>query len=141
MRARFLGLALCVAAATVATFAVSTASAASAVDLGMFDIGSTINLPEGDPRVIIIRLINIALQFIGIITLVMILWGGMLFLFSGGKKEKTEQAGAIIRNAIIGLIIILSAWGIARFVLTSISGAVSDESSSFDRLFPDSTSL
>jgi cbb3-type cytochrome oxidase subunit 3 len=127
MRIRSLCPAICAAAAIVATFAVSTASAATTVDLGMFDIGSVINLPEGDPRAIIINLINVALQFIGIITLVMILWGGMLFLFSGGKKERTEQAGAIIRNAIIGLIIVLSAWGIARFVLTSISGAVSGD--------------
>ncbi len=139
---RSLGAILCVAAASVATFAVSSASAAS-MDFGVFDIGSTINLASGDPRVIIIRLINVALQFIGILTLVMILWGGLLFLTSGGRQEKADQAVAVIRNAIIGLIIILSAWGITRFVLTSFSGAVSDDTSSspFENFLPGSPSL
>lgn len=85
----------------------------------VFDIGRFVNLSDTDPRMIAIRLINVVLQFVGILTLVMILWGGFLFLVSGGKEEKTQHATAVIRNAIIGLIIVLCAWSIVRFVITS----------------------
>ncbi|MBD3251896.1 hypothetical protein GF380_05615 [Candidatus Uhrbacteria bacterium] len=99
----------------------------SEVDLGIFAISDILKLGEGDPREIVVRLINVALEFIGIITLVMILWGGFQFLFSMGNDEKMKQAGRTIRNAIIGLIIVLSSWAIVRFVLTEFTFATADE--------------
>lgn len=85
-----------------------------------FNIGRFVNLSDADPRMIAIRLINVVLQFVGILTLIMILWGGFLFLLSGGKEEKTQHATAVIRNAIIGLVIVLCAWSIVRFVMMSL---------------------
>lgn len=107
------------------TFFVSTAHAAP--DLGMFEIGEIINLPEGDLQTVAIRLINVALEFIGILTLCIILWAGFLYMLSGGQEEKTARALGMIKSAIIGLIIILSAWGIVRFVLTSLIQATGND--------------
>lgn len=98
--------------------------AKSTLDLGIDKITSQLVLPEGDPRDIAVRLINVALQFLAIIVLVMVVWSGFLFLFSGGKKENMERAGAVMRNAIIGLIIILCSWAIVRYVISSFIGAI-----------------
>lgn len=97
---------------------ISTAFAAP--DLGVFDFGQSINLSQADPRTIAANLINEVLKFVGILLLIMILWGGFLYMLSGGDEEKTKKATGVIRNAIIGVVIILCAWGIVRFALTSL---------------------
>jgi len=103
------------------------AAHAQGFDFGVFELGNILNLGVGDPRIIIIRLINAALEFIGIITLVIILWGGFQFMISGGNDEKVKRAGATIRNAIIGLIIVILSWSIVRFVITEFVAAIDDE--------------
>jgi len=100
---------------------------AQGFDFGMFELGDIVNLGEGDPREIAIHLINAALEFLGIITLVVILWGGFQFLVSGGKEEKVQRAVATIRNAIIGLVIIMLSWTLVRFVITEFVTAIDDD--------------
>ena len=76
----------------------------------------------GSPQleVIIGNIINIVLGFMGIILLCIILWAGFLWMTAGGDSKKTETATALIKNAIIGLIIIVAAFAISNFVMTQI---------------------
>lgn len=105
-------------------------------DFGVFELSNILNLGEGDPREIAVRLINVALEFLAIITLVVILWGGFQFLVSGGNDEKMKRAGATIRNAIIGLIIIVLSWTIVRFVITEFVAAIDDEGTATEEIIP-----
>jgi hypothetical protein len=107
-------------ASFVSTVALGISTVFAAQDFGMFDVGKGLNLSKADPIAIASNLINEALQFVGILLLVLILWGGFLYMLSGGSEERTKKAVGVIRNAIIGVIIILCAWGIARFALTSL---------------------
>ncbi|MFA6194574.1 MAG: hypothetical protein WC719_02395 [Patescibacteria group bacterium] len=60
------------------------------------------------------------LGMVGSLTLVMFIYGGVLFLISGGGSEKISQAKKIIVAAIIGLIIVFSSYLIIQFVLGSM---------------------
>jgi hypothetical protein len=93
-------------------------------DFGINSIGQILALPEGDPREIAVRLINVALEFLAILMLVLVVWSGFLFLLSGGKQENIDRAVGTLKNAIIGLIIILSSWAIVQFVIRSFIGAI-----------------
>lgn len=105
---------------------------ASDLDLGLTEIGSMLKLGERDPRVIAVYLINLSLEFVGILLLVMILWGGLQYMLSFGRDEKMKRARATIVNAILGFILILSSWAIVRFVLSSfVSATTGDASTSF----------
>ncbi len=73
-----------------------------------------------DLPTIIGNIINIVLGFMGIILLCIILWAGFLWMTAGGDSKKTETATALIKNAIIGLIIIVAAFAISNFVMTQI---------------------
>jgi predicted permease len=75
--------------------------------------------PDALPQ-IIGNIINIALGFMGIILLCIILWAGFLWMTAGGDSKKTETATALIKNAVIGLIIIVAAFAISNFVMTQI---------------------
>lgn len=118
----FLAVSLCCGA--LAFFSVPLPVSAQVTDAGLAEIGSTINLPSTDPRVIAGRIINIALSTLGIIFVILILYAGFLYMTSGGDAAKTQRAIAMIRNGIIGLIIILLSWALARYILTRLMEAV-----------------
>lgn len=96
---------------------------ALAADFGLDQVSNTINLSQADPRVIIARIIQIALTFLGVIALVLVIYAGFLWMTSGGEEEKISRAKKILRDALIGLIIILSAWAITTFVLNRLMDA------------------
>ncbi len=98
-----------------------------AADLGTNEVtnGLSGSLATGDPRTIIGRIINIALGVLGTIAVGIIIWGGFVWMTSNGSEEKITKAKQILKNGIIGLIIILASWAIATFILTQLGGAIS----------------
>jgi len=66
------------------------------------------------------RVINAALSVVGIIFLVLMLYGGYLWMTARGKEERLEKAKNTLEAAIIGLIIALAAYGITYFVVSRI---------------------
>ena len=81
------------------------------------EIGKNISLGDASPTQIVVRLINVALSFLGIIFVVIVIYTGFLFLFSFGKEERLAQAKRAFLNALIGLIIIISSYSIVQFIL------------------------
>lgn len=57
----------------------------------------------------------------GLLTFGYLLIGGIKYLTSGGDVKAMEEAMKIITNAILGLIIIVGAYGIAR-ILAGVTG-------------------
>jgi hypothetical protein len=107
----------------LAGISLATVVFAQGLDVGTSEIDSVIALSPTDPRVIIARIINVALLFLGAIAVALIIYSGFIWMTSGGSEDKIEQAKKILRNAIIGLIIILSAWGVVTFVLNRLMQA------------------
>jgi len=66
------------------------------------------------------NIINVALGFLGVLLLAYLLYAGFLWMTAGGSEEGVTKAKTMIRNAIIGLIIIVAAFAISNFVLTSL---------------------
>lgn len=93
------------------------------VDLGLETINDNISLSANDPRVIATRIINIAMLVLGLIAVGLVIGGGFIWMTSNGQEDKIETAKKILKNGVIGLIIILSAWGIATFVLSRLISA------------------
>jgi len=79
---------------------------------------------SADIRVIIGRLIRTALSFAGLVLIVYIMYGGFLWMTSGGETEKVKKARSTIINAIIGIVIVFSSWAITTFIINSLVGAV-----------------
>lgn len=70
------------------------------------------------------NIINVALGFIGIVLLGYLLYSGYLWMTAGGEDKKVEEARKQIKNAIIGLIILLASFAITDFVLTKLTTIV-----------------
>ncbi len=63
------------------------------------------------------RITNIMLFAIGVLSVIMLIVGGMHYVISGGKKESVTTAKNTILYAIVGLIIALMAYAIINFIL------------------------
>jgi len=87
------------------------------------EIGETAGLAGGSDLITIIgRIINIFLGFLGLIFLVLMLYAGYLWMTAAGDPDKVKKAQATIRNSVIGLIIIASAWAITAYILGIFAG-------------------
>ncbi len=86
---------------------------------------SSAGLSAGDLPTTIASLIRVVLGVLGIIAVVIILIGGFKWMTSGGNDEKVKSARKVMTSGIIGLVIVLSAFAIAQFVLSSVVTATS----------------
>jgi hypothetical protein len=105
-------------------FVFSLASPVMAQSESIIDNTSS-NYEEGDYTVndivgIITNTSQIILGVIGSVTLLMFVYGGIMFLISGGSSEKVTKAKGILVAAVIGLIIVFSSYLIIKFVLGAI---------------------
>ncbi len=96
---------------------------ALAVQTGL-EYGTYTGLSTQDIRITIMKVVRIFLGLVGIIALIIILYGGFIWMTSAGNAEKIEQAKRILRNAIIGLVIIFSAFSIVSFIINVLEGAL-----------------
>lgn len=91
-------------------------------DLGL-EYGAQTGLGSQDVRVTIANIIRIALGLLGMVALVIILWGGFIWMTAGGDENKVATAKKILFNGFIGLIIIMSSYAITSFVINKLVGA------------------
>ena len=68
-------------------------------------------------------IINGFLAILGIIFLAYMIHGGYLWMSAAGNDDQVRKAKDEIRNAIIGLIVIVAAYAIISFVLDALSGS------------------
>lgn len=102
-------------------------SPASALDVGTNEITNTIQLSAESPIKIASRIINIFMMSLGTIAVGLIIFAGFKWMTSGGNEENIAAAKKILRNAVIGLVIILSSWGITAFILGRLLGDTNNQ--------------
>ncbi|MCR4256460.1 MAG: Ig-like domain-containing protein, partial [Candidatus Uhrbacteria bacterium] len=98
------------------------AFAQAPVTEGLEAVGEAGGIAGGETDIITIigRIINIALGFVGIVLLVIILYAGYEWMTSGGDAAKVDSAKTRLRNAIIGLVIIMMSFAIVNFILNAL---------------------
>lgn len=109
-------------------------SAEPGPNLGL-EYGAATGLGKADVRFTTARIINAALGLLGIIAVVIILYAGFKWMTAGGNEENVKSAQKILFAAVIGLIIILSAYAITRFVMTQLFKATT--SHEYSEVFSD----
>jgi hypothetical protein len=94
-------------------------------NLGLDNLSKEGNIQLGTKTLpaTISSIINVAMGVLGIIVVILILAGGFLWMTAGGSDEKITKAKGLIFGGVIGLAIVLSAYAIAQFVITSLLNA------------------
>lgn len=73
-----------------------------------------------DVLVLIIRVSDLILRFVGSLALLFFIYGGLMFLLSSGNKEQVSKAKGIVKAAVIGLIIVFTSFIIISFALRAL---------------------
>jgi len=68
-------------------------------------------------------IIQVLMGFLGIVAVIIILWGGFIWMTAMGDEEKVGKAKKLIIAGIVGIVIILAAFAIAQFVISKIGAA------------------
>jgi len=69
----------------------------------------------------LVSFINFLLSFLGIVFFILLLYSGYLWMMAKGEEEQVNKAKQIIKQIIIGLLIIILARVITEFALITIT--------------------
>ena len=120
-------LALPVIAFGVTTLTADSASAQLDLESGINSAkgtGTPDNVTEDDG--LIKKVVNLLLWAIGIISVIMIIIGGIRYAISNGDSNQVTAAKNTIMYAVIGLVIAIFAYAIVNFVFVQITTPPAD---------------
>jgi Type IV secretion system pilin len=72
------------------------------------------------PQKVIGKVIQMVLGVIGSLALLMVVYGGVVWMTAAGSQEKVKKGRDILIWAIVGLVVIFSSYAVVNFVLTGI---------------------
>lgn len=76
--------------------------------------------PERSIESIVAGVIKVMLGLLGIIFVVLLILAGFKYMTAGGDQDKIQEAVKQIRNAVIGLIIVVVAYSITYFITEQV---------------------
>jgi uncharacterized membrane protein len=65
-----------------------------------------------------------------LVAIVLVVYGGFVWLTSAGDETKIENAKKIISAALIGLVVILLSWALVIFTTRTATNVITDANSS-----------
>ncbi|MBU0731726.1 pilin [Patescibacteria group bacterium] len=81
-------------------------------------------LGSEDPASITFAVINAVLVFLGVLTLVLIIYAGFLWMIGSrsGKEAEINNAKKILKGAIIGLVVVLVSYSLSQYIFNTLVG-------------------
>jgi len=79
------------------------------------------NLNIGGLEGLVGNIIQTVLSFVGILFLLLMIYGGYTWMTAAGNEEKVSKGRKLITQAIIGLIVVLAAYAITWFVMSQFA--------------------
>ncbi len=65
--------------------------------------------------------LSMVLSFLGVLFLILIIFGGIKWMIAAGNNEKVEKAKNMIISAVVGLIIVFSAYALTAFIGSALT--------------------
>lgn len=67
------------------------------------------------------RIIQILLSLVGVVFMIFLFYGGILWMTAGGTEKRIDRAKKIMSESIVGLLIVLLAYAVSYFVISIFS--------------------
>jgi hypothetical protein len=77
---------------------------------------------ESSARALVLTIVNFFLGFLGLIAVLMVIYGGVLIVTSAGKEDQAGKGKKILTYAAIGIVIILLSFAFVSTILGAGSG-------------------
>lgn len=102
---------------------VTQASLFENINSGLEEFNTQAGLPKqpgGQVGDIVINIINVVLGFLALVFFVMLLISGFKYLTAAGNKDQAAKALATIRDAVIGILIVIISYALVNFVIVKV---------------------
>lgn len=83
---------------------------------GGYDTSAEVSLESS-----IASVINAFLSLLGIIFVILIVYSGINWMLAGGREKNVSESKQMLKQAIIGLIIVLGAYALSYFIIEALS--------------------
>lgn len=83
--------------------------------------GDNITTSSASPSQVVGSVIGIVLSFVGVIFLILIIYAGFTWMLARGNESEAKKAKDLMYDAVIGLVIIMSAYAITSFIGNSLA--------------------
>jgi ABC-type Fe3+ transport system permease subunit len=77
----------------------------------------------GGSNAIVPRVINIMLYIVGILAIIMLIYGGIRYVLSGGDDKRVTAAKNTILYAIVGLIVAILGYAVVNWIVKNLGGS------------------
>ena len=77
-------------------------------------------LGNASPTEITQRIIQIVLSVLALLALVLVIYGGYIWMLARGNEEEVGKAKAILEGALFGLVVVLASYGITSYVFQNL---------------------
>ena len=109
--------------AALGVFVMTRASLA----VGAGEWGDTFGFTSTDLQAALITAIQWILGLLGLVAVIMIIYGGFMWMTAGGNDDRVGSAKKILSAAVIGLIIVLLSWAIISFAINVFSNTTNPQ--------------
>lgn len=82
--------------------------------------GQTTNFQENFLQTKAGQLISTVLSFVGVLFFILMIYAGVLWMTSQGNEQQVSKAKELLRDAIIGIIIVFAAYALTAFLGNAI---------------------
>jgi hypothetical protein len=106
------------------SFALTAKANEDPLGFGYADNLGISNTEITDPREMAVNIVKFFMTFLGIIAVVVILLGGFKWMTAAGNEDKVADAKKLLVAGMIGLAIIISAYVIVNFVITTTNSVI-----------------
>jgi hypothetical protein len=89
-------------------------------EFGLKSLAAKIGLETANPPTIsqvLGQIIGVVLSLLGIIFMLLVIYGGFSWMTARGDEEKVKSSKAVIVNAIIGMIVVFSAYVLSSLII------------------------
>ena len=76
-----------------------------------------------DPEDKITSIIGTVLSFVGVAFLILMIYGGILWMTSQGNNDQIKKAKGILINGIIGLVIVIFAYAVTAYIGNTLTSS------------------
>lgn len=77
---------------------------------------------QGGIKGIVLMIINFFLGFLGLLAVIMVIYGGFLYVSSAGNEENVNKAKKILLYAVLGIIVIIVSFALINTILGAATG-------------------
>lgn len=71
---------------------------------------------------VVLLIINVFLLVVGSLAVLLLIWGGLRYITAHGSEEHMETAKRIMKNSIVGIIVVLLAFAIIAVITNVLVG-------------------